>query len=77
MMKRVCNLPDYEELVGTMAGERISIAADMVMTHLYMCIRMCHRIAGTPRSSFPPPSPKLLLRGGELCQGHRINYDSD
>jgi hypothetical protein len=39
-MGRVCTLPDYEELVGTMTGERISIAADMAMAHLSIWLHL-------------------------------------
>jgi hypothetical protein len=33
---------DYTDLVDAMVGERISIAAEMIMAHLSINIRMCH-----------------------------------
>jgi hypothetical protein len=34
-------IPDYTDLVDAMVGERIGIAAEMVMAHLSINIRMC------------------------------------
>jgi hypothetical protein len=35
-------IPDYTDLVDAIVGERISIAAEMIMAHLSINIRMCH-----------------------------------
>ena len=41
---RSITVPDYAQLVNAMAGERISIATEMVMAHLSIHIRMGHAL---------------------------------
>jgi hypothetical protein len=66
---RSITVPDYAQLVNAMAGERISIATEMVMAHLSIHIRMGHALQKKGRWAVGRHSPRDdIARAKDLCR---------